>query len=561
MVKQLRGWRKTRFFFGIYSLVQMTFNQLIRKNLYTLKVKFFWSLIEKNELILHKKNLKFPMKKTFLPIAFLSCSFGGFTQTYCESFDGQTLTIQDGAHAFNTFGNGNGGFLNDWNVTNGTPSIFLSGQFSGVNAYNGNQFVLAAVCDNDALSSEGLSLQHNFMQGNSYTVSMAIRNHGSETTPTPIDIEFVLLDTLLPFTYQFQTGCTQTPALPGGAMLMHTESSFATDSWQIISFTIPTLSSNYSTIWIRSSFSAEAPQTTTFFLMDSICIQTIIPSTCYTFDEQAIQSFETQHSFNLYGNGNTGFLEDWNVVSGTPSVFPDGLLNGVNAYEGSQFALAAICDAGNDFNESVSLEYNFQQGNSYQVSMALRNRGSVSTPTPIDVDFILTPNAISYSYNSNTGCSQIPVTPLGSDTIHSIPSFNQDTWQVITFSTGILTANYSNLWFRTKFSNGSPLVTTFFLFDSVCVTPNQLPVGLHFNRPTQQLGIFPNPASKTITIDTSINEGAFSIQSITGNTIQSGNLTFSGKTIEINNLDNGIYFFVLKTKSETFVRKFVVCKQ
>ena len=498
------------------------------------------------------------MKKLFLVILVLATFKMAKSQTYCESFDGQAVTTQDGGHAFNTFGNGNGGFLNDWNVTNGTPSIYLSGQLTGVNAFNGNQFVLNAVCDNGASSSEGLSLQHNFIQGNTYNVSIAIRNHGISTNPTPIDVEFILLDSALSFTYQTQTGCTQTPSIPNSALTVHTESVFAADSWQVITFSIANLTADYHNLWIRSTFSQGSPLTTTFLLLDSVCVETVVPSTCYTFDEQQITTNESAHTFNDYGNGNAGFLQDWNVVSGTPSIYLSGSLGGINAFEGSQFVLQAICNSGANFDESVSLAYNFQQGHSYTVSMAVRNHGTGSTPTPIDVDFILLTDSIPYAYNTGTGCSQIPNTPIGADTVHTLSGLNQDSWQVITFNINSLTADYGHLWFRGQFSSGSPLVTTFFLFDSVCVTELPIPTSLTDKIAQRKLAIYPNPATQTITIDSEINLGTYKIQNITGKELLAGDFSNGNNTFDVSTLNNGIYFFVLQNSAEVVTKKFVV---
>ncbi len=497
------------------------------------------------------------MKKTLLVVCILSSFLNAISQTYCESFDGQSVSVQDGAHAFNTFGNGNGGFLNDWNVTSGTPSIYSSGQLSGVNAYDGNQYVLMAVCDASDDYSEGLSLQHDFLQGNTYNISLAIRNHGSVINPTPIDIEFVLLDSPISYTYQTNTGCSPTPAIPTGGLIVHTESSYATDSWQIINFSIANLTADYHNIWIRSYLSQGAPFVTTFLLIDSACIETIEPSSCYMFDEQTITLSDRDHAFNTYGNGNTGFLEDWNVVSGTPAVYYDGSLGNVTAFEGTQFALTAVCDAGSNFSENVSLEYDFQQGYSYSVSMAVRNHGSTITPTPIDVDFILLENPITYTYNTSVGCSQIPTTPAGSDTIHTISSLNTDAWQVISFNITNLATDYSNLWFNNHFSTGSSLVTTFFLFDSVCVTQTGTPSGITENTHKLNMEVYPNPTTGSITIETEKAKGNYELRDVTGKLLLTGNVAATKFNLDISTFSKGIYFFTLSDGVQQTHRKII----
>lgn len=496
-------------------------------------------------------------KKLFILFCTTALTVNLFAQTYCESFDGQTLTPQQGAHAFNSYGNGNGGFLNDWNVTNGTPSIYSSGQLSGVNAYDGNQFVLAAVCDASDDYSEGVSLQHDFLQGNTYNITLAIRNHGSTINPTPIDIEFVLLNSPISFTYQTQTGCTPTPAIPNGSLTVHTEPSFTTDSWQLITFSITNLSADYHNIWIRSFLSQGAPFVTTFLLYDAVCVETILPSTCYTFDEQTISTGDQQHTFNTYGNGNPGFLQDWNVASGTPSVYINGSLGSVSAFEGTQFALTGVCSAGSNWDESVSLEYNFQQGYSYSVSMAVRNHGTGNNPTPIDVDYILLQNPISYTYNSSTGCSQLPSTPVGADTVYTLSSLNLDSWQVINFNINNTTANFSNLWFRPQFSSGSPLVTTFFLFDSVCVSQTNEPTGLLENSQKLNFNIYPNPTNSSVTIETTEGKGIYQLQDLTGKLLLSGSVTATKFSLDIGTLSKGIYLLSLIDGEQQVNRKVV----
>lgn len=497
------------------------------------------------------------MKKLLTLLTITSIALSTQAQTYCESFDSQTVSIQESAHTFNTYGNGNGGFLNDWNVASGTPSVYSSGQLAGVNAYDGNQFVLSGVCDASDDYSEGLSLQHDFLQGNTYNVTLAMRNRGSGVNPTPIDIDFVLLDTPIPYTYQTNTGCSPTPAIPNGSLIVHTESSFATDSWQIINFTITNLSTDYHNIWIRSFLSQGSPFVTTFLLLDSLCIETVVPTTCFMFEEQTITTPDIAHTFNTYGNGNPGFLQDWNVVSGTPSIYFDGALGNVTAFEGTQFALTGVCDISGGWNESVSLEYNFQQGNSYSVSMAVRNRGVNGTPTPIDVDFVLLENPIAYTYNTGTGCSQIPATPAGSDTAYTLAALNQDAWQVISFNVSNLAADYSNLWFRAKFSSGSPLVTTFFLFDSVCVTQINEPIGITETPEQLAINVFPNPTNGTITIETSEAKGFYTLHDVTGKLLLNGTVATKRFNLDLSAFSKGIYFFSLHDGQKQIHRKII----
>jgi hypothetical protein len=399
-------------------------------------------------------------------------------QTACYSFDDVNVPANNKQQAFNIYGNGSSGFLEDWYVTSGTPSIYASGDLAGVNAYSGNQYTLMTICDAGATWSEGAAVSYNFVQDQNYTVSMAIRNapYPGEL-PTPIDIEYVLLQNPITYTYNPNTGCSPTPAIPVGAVPVHTISSFAQNSWQTVSFNINNLTSAYSQLWIRVKFSAGAPLTTTFFCLDSLCIQSQPESgKCYSFDDTNVPNNNKQHAFNIYGNGNAGFLEDWKVTSGTPAIQSSGDVGGINAYDGNQFALLAICDAGATWSEGVTLDYSFTPGQSYQVSMAIRNAPYLGNPpTPIDVEYVLLDNPIAYTYNSGTGCSPTPSIPANSFTVHTITGFNQNAWQVISFNVGNLNASYNHLWIRVKFSSGAPITTTFFCFDSVCVQPSAEP--------------------------------------------------------------------------------------
>src|SRR5687768_12432874 len=109
-------------------------------------------------------------------VIFLLLHFTLISQPYCESFDGLTVPAANKEQAFNIYGNGNAGFLQNWFVASGTPSIRASGDLAGVTAYSGNQFALQAVCNVAPLWSEGLMLQYNFSPNQSYDLSFAMRN-------------------------------------------------------------------------------------------------------------------------------------------------------------------------------------------------------------------------------------------------------------------------------------------------------------------------------------------------------------------------------------------------
>lgn len=480
-----------------------------------------------------------------------------YAQTYCESFDGQTLTTQQGAHAFNTYGNGNGGFLNDWNVVNGTPSIMQSGQIAGVNAYSGNQYALQSACDAGADWGESLSLQYNFLQGNTYQVTMAVRNRGIAGTPTPVDINFVLMDQPIAYTYTTATGCSPNPAIPNNTFIAHTETSFATDAWTIVSFTVSNLNADYHNIWIRNNYSQGAPLVTTFVLLDSVCIEQLSPAQCYMFDEQTVAPSDVNHTFNLYGNGNAGFLADWNVLSGTPSVCYDGYLNGVNAYEGSQYVLMGVCDASALWADGLSLQYNFTQDNTYQVSMAIRNRGIAGTPTPLNVEFVLLDQPIAYTYNPNTGCSPSPAIPNGAVTVHTESSFATDAWTLLTFNIANLNTDFHNLWIRPNFSSGQAETTTFFLFDSLCVTQIDSAMSLADNAALLNLNIYPNPTSGNVIVESASAKGSYLLNDLTGKLLLNGNVTNQRFEIDLSAFSEGVYIFTLYD-GENMVHKKII---
>ena len=192
-------------------------------------------------------------------------------------------------------------------------------------------------------------------------------------------------------------------------------------------------------------------------------------SSCYSFDDVAVPSANTQQAFNIYGNGAGGFLGDWHVPSGTPSIYRSGDITGINAYDGNQCALMAVCNSGSNNSEGLELAYNFVQGNSYRVSMAIRNAPEPGRGIgPVDMKFVLLQNTINYVYNPNTGCSATPAIPSGALVVDSLINFATNAWTVISFNITGLTQNYSQLWIRGKFNSGTSN-TADILIDSMCV--------------------------------------------------------------------------------------------
>lgn len=195
---------------------------------------------------------------TFLFVDSL-CITEQVSNSYCIDFDScGTTTAQDREHAFDVFGNGNPGCLEDWEVTNGTPSIYST--FGP--AYSGTYYALFGV--HNSSTTESAALKYDFMAGHNYTVTMAIRNNNSNL---PLNIDYYLLDAAIPYTYNTGVGSSATPAVPGSAQLVHNESNFTAATWQLITFNITNLSSNFSRFWIRQTASAS-----NYLFVDDLCI-------------------------------------------------------------------------------------------------------------------------------------------------------------------------------------------------------------------------------------------------------------------------------------------------
>jgi hypothetical protein len=102
---------------------------------------------------------------------------------------------------------------------------------------------------------------------------LAVRNAGlAGNAAVPLDIDFLLLSDTVAFNYQFASGCTQVPSVPSDAVVAHSISGFADNTWQVVTFNISNLTADYTQLWFRASRAAGAPQFTTFFLMDSLCL-------------------------------------------------------------------------------------------------------------------------------------------------------------------------------------------------------------------------------------------------------------------------------------------------
>jgi hypothetical protein len=407
------------------------------------------------------------MKKHFYTLVLIValCGYRLSAQTYCMSFD--SCTISDSYtrdHAFNILGNGHAGCLSDWEVTNGTPSLWRSTDGQG-NAYDGTQMILEGV-NGDAVNSEGVAVIFNFQAGKSYTVSLARRNSVSNTH---IRVDYVLLDSAIAYTYNYGTGGSPTPAIPGTALVAYSDSDLTSSPWQVLTFTTPVLAKNYTRLWFRASWPSY--ESTCYLLLDSICIQQqqqLHQDYCMSFDSCVISdSYTRDHAFNILGNGHAGCLSDWEVTNGTPSIWRSTDGQG-NAYDGTQMILEGV--NGDIVNsEGVALKFNFQAGNTYTVSLARRN--SVSG-TDIRVDYVLLDSAIAYTYNYGTGGSPTPAIPSGALVAYTDNDLVNAAWQVLTFTTPVLAKNYTRLWFRASWPSYQS--TAYLLLDDICISsPNQ----------------------------------------------------------------------------------------
>ncbi|HWB64954.1 MAG TPA: T9SS type A sorting domain-containing protein [Chitinophagales bacterium] len=406
-----------------------------------------------------------PSCKLLCVLAVLSFSLNAGAQ--CYSFDDSIIPPGDVAHAFNIYGNGHQGFLQDWNVTSGTPSLEKTGSL-GVTAYSGVQFGCTVACNSGATQAEGVSLHHAFQQGHTYRVTLATRTAPVTGGGNPLDINFILLQSPIAYTYSTSSGCSATPAIPQGAVVVDSIINYSQTAWSVKTITISNLTADYSDLWFRVSFTSDFSNTTAF-CFDSVCVADITTNgDCYSFDDSIIPNGDVPHAFNIYGNGHQGFLQDWNVTSGTPSLEKTGSL-GVTAYSGVQFACTVACNSGATQAEGVSLHKTFEPGHTYTLTLANRTAPVTGGGDPLDIKFILLQSPIAYTYSTSSGCSAIPATPQGALVVDSIIGDTSTAWTIKTITISNLSTTYTDLWFRVSFTSDFSN-TTAFCFDSVCLT-------------------------------------------------------------------------------------------
>jgi hypothetical protein len=308
---------------------------------------------------------------------------------------------------------------------------------------------------------------------------------------------------------------------------------------------------------------------TALFFLASIGLNLKAQNVCYSFDDTILPTqYDQQEAFELFGNGTGGFLTNWDVVCGTPSIIPSGQIDSLNAYDGTQYALLTVCNADTDFSESVSLKYNFAAGLfEYFVSLAAVNVPLVGgTVVPVNVQFILLKDSIPFTYNWNTGCTATPPVDTPDMVVYSIDSFSASSWQIISFNFSNLSADYKQLWIRCSLANNVPLQTTFFCFDSMCLRFNKIvgisEVGLSNNCSLLQNN--PNPFNTSTIIGYYLCEqknASIVVNDLMGRTVKTIPIAGQGKgTIALSNsqLAAGTYLYSLLIDGRVFDTKRMV---
>ncbi|MCS6934812.1 MAG: T9SS type A sorting domain-containing protein [Chitinophagales bacterium] len=449
-------------------------------------------------------------------------------------------TSYEKLHTFDLFGNGNPGCLADWEVTNGTPSIYTSQDNYG-SAFEGNQFMFLGV-DNSVIG-EGAALKYNFQSGKQYQITFA-----RKVTPSNkyVNIDYVLLENPISYTYNYNIGASPVPQIPSsGSLVVKSETNVPSGFWQIINIITPVLNSNYGRIWFRPSYS-NLNQGQVFTLFDSLTIQEVIqPDYCISFDTPLVT--DKMHTFNTYGNGNPGFLQDWEVTNGTPSVYNSNDGFGP-AYDGTQFMLLGVDNT--IIGEGAALKFDFDAGKQYRITFARRNcvQGKF-----VNIDYVLLKNKINYTYNYNIGASPVPAIPsTGSLVLLSEQMLASGPWQVLNIVTPVLQESYHRLWFRPSFTNYNQ-GQVFALFDSLCITQFRGEIqNVSSSENHTAILTYPNPANQHFRIalmgDDLIHE--VKLFDLSGKLLIDAEINHSKEALfNIDTLSSGIYLVNVTTSS------------
>ncbi len=242
--------------------------------------------------------------------------------TICEEFDvAPLITPAQQTHAFNTFGNGNPGFLSNWRVASGTPQIANSFTIAGVSPFSGNQYALLGLCGGGN-NGEGIMLNISGLQPGSYQATMQIRNKTFTGPVRPITIEFALLDNAIPFTYQFLNNCTAIPTLPmAGATSIATYAGFNAQDWvpYTVYFNVPVGGTN-DFLWIQPRFtgSVGTQGQDAALLIDHLCISPAatdpLTATADLVDPSCVG--DCDGSITVYPAGGVGYGYEYSWVIG-----------------------------------------------------------------------------------------------------------------------------------------------------------------------------------------------------------------------------------------------------
>lgn len=107
-----------------------------------------------------------------------------------------------------------------------------------------------------------------------------------------------------------------------------------------------------------------------------------------------------------------------------------------------------------------------------------------------------------------------------------------------------------------NYNNHPGLPKTYYFTDAVCVTADPVdcealkPVGVVENSFQDQLIVFPNPASSSLSILSDIGIQRYSVIDMTGRIVQHDDLA-GEESIDINNLSKGLYILMVRFENET----------
>jgi hypothetical protein len=176
---------------------------------------------------------------------------------------------------------------------------------------------------------------------------------------------------------------------------------------------------------------------------------------------------------------------EWQATNGSPAIYPsDGVapggIGGVFAPDGDWYGLLYACDV--DGTEGLTLAYNFNAGNDYDISLMMRTVAVGGSSGDVRVRILLTPNAIAWT--GGAGCGATPADPANSFEIFN-QVVNSTTFQNFNIQACGIPRNYTRMWI--SIDNVADGEENMLLFDRVsifqfgaapalnCATTNILP--------------------------------------------------------------------------------------